>query len=106
MKNSVEKQVVKGLQGFPDFPAPQELKEAAQRAIFADHNQYAITWGSKPLRDALVWKTQRDYGVTWDPETQLTVVCGSTEGMIATLLATISWAAGAPQPWAAVAGVQ
>ena len=77
-------------QGFPDFPAPQELKEAAQRAIFADHNQYAITWGSKPLRDAIVWKTQRDYGVTWDPETQLTVVCGSTEGMIATLLATIN----------------
>lgn len=77
-------------QGFPDFPAPQELKEAAHRAVFDDHNQYAITWGAKPLRDAIAWKTARDYGVTWDPETQLTVVCGSTEGMIASLLATVN----------------
>jgi len=77
-------------QGFPDFPAPEELKEAAAKAIFADHNQYAITWGSKPLRDAIAWKTKRDYNVELDPEGQITVCCGSTEGMIATLLATVN----------------
>jgi aminotransferase len=48
-----------------------------------NHNQYAITWGTKNLRDAIVAKTQRDYGVTFDPETNLTVCCGATEGMIA-----------------------
>jgi aminotransferase len=75
-------------QGFPDFPAPQELKEAAARAIAEDHNQYAITWGAKPLRDAIAAKYLRDYGLELDPEREITVVCGSTEGMIASLLAT------------------
>ena len=42
-------------QGFPDFPAPQEIKHAAIDAVLADHNQYAITWGSKPLRDSIAW---------------------------------------------------
>jgi aspartate/methionine/tyrosine aminotransferase len=74
-------------QGFPNFPAPREVKEAAKRAIDADINQYAITWGSKSLRDALV-RTYRDlYAMQVDPETMLTVTCGSTEAMISTLLA-------------------
>jgi len=73
-------------QGFPDFPAPDELKEAACRAIRADTNQYAITWGSKSLREGLARK-HADQGV--DPETMITVTCGATEAMIATLLATI-----------------
>ncbi|MEG6585279.1 aminotransferase class I/II-fold pyridoxal phosphate-dependent enzyme [Dendrosporobacter sp. 1207_IL3150] len=77
-------------QGFPDFPAPDELKEAAAKSIFNDHNQYAITWGSKPLRDAIAWKIKRDYGVEYNPEGQITVCCGATEGMIASLLATIN----------------
>ena len=77
-------------QGFPDFPAPPEIKEAACRAIINNHNQYAITWGTKSLRDAIVAKTKRDYGVTFDPETNLTVCCGATEGMIASLMATVN----------------
>ena len=77
-------------QGFPDFPAPLEIKDAACRAIMNNHNQYAITWGTKNLRDAIVAKTKRDYGVTFDPETNLTVCCGATEGMIASLMATVN----------------
>jgi aspartate/methionine/tyrosine aminotransferase len=74
-------------QGFPNFPAPSEVKEAAKRAIDADINQYAITWGAKSLRDALA-RTYRDlYAMHVDPETMLTVTCGSTEAMISTLLA-------------------
>ena len=77
-------------QGFPDFPAPPEIKDAACRAIMNNHNQYAITWGTKSLRDAIVAKTLRDYGVQLDPETNLTVCCGATEGMIASLMATVN----------------
>jgi aminotransferase len=77
-------------QGFPDFPAPDEIKQAAADAIFADVNQYAITWGSKPLRDAIAAKTSRTYpGWELDPETEITVTCGATEGMIAAMLAIL-----------------
>ena len=75
-------------QGFPDFEAPAELKEAARQAIEQDYNQYAITWGAKPLRDAIAAKYDRHYGLAVDPESEITVVCGSTEGMIASLLGT------------------
>jgi len=76
-------------QGFPNFPAPAALKDAAKKAIDADVNQYAITWGSKALRDALS-KTYADlYGMQVDPETMLTVTCGATEAMISTLLAIV-----------------
>jgi len=74
-------------QGFPDFPAPEEIKEAACRAIREDINQYAITWGSAVLRQAIAEKYRRHYGLEIDPETEVTVVCGSTEGMVASLLA-------------------
>ena len=77
-------------QGFPDFPAPEAIKQAAVKAVMEDHNQYAVTWGTKGLRDAIAAKVERDYGVTIDPERQLTVCCGATEGMIATLLATVN----------------
>ncbi|WP_425059487.1 Methionine aminotransferase [Sporomusa carbonis] len=77
-------------QGFPDFPAPEAIKHAAVKAVMEDHNQYAITWGTKGLRDAIAAKVRRDYGVAIDPERQLTVCCGATEGMIATLLATVN----------------
>jgi aminotransferase len=76
-------------QGFPNFPAPAEVKEAAKRAIDADVNQYAITWGSKMLRDALARTYGELYGLRVDPETMLTVTCGSTEAMISTLLALV-----------------
>src|SRR5215472_1542522 len=74
-------------QGFPDFPAPAEIKKAAQEAIGADVNQYAITWGAKILRGAIARQMQAWQGVTVDPERQVTVCCGSTEAMISTLLA-------------------
>ncbi len=74
-------------QGFPDFACPPELKEAAAAALADDVNQYAITWGSKPLRDAIAAKTARWYpGWEVDPETQVTVTCGATEAMVATML--------------------
>jgi aspartate/methionine/tyrosine aminotransferase len=74
-------------QGFPDFPAPAEIKRAAQDAIAADVNQYAITWGAKNLRNAIARQMQAWQGIPVDPETQITVCCGSTEAMISTLLA-------------------
>jgi aminotransferase len=77
-------------QGFPDFPAPDAIKEAAIQAIRDDHNQYAITWGSKRLRDAIAAKTLRFSGYEPDPERELTVTCGATEGMMAALLATVN----------------
>jgi aspartate/methionine/tyrosine aminotransferase len=74
-------------QGFPDFPAPAEIKQAAQEAIGADVNQYAITWGAKSLRGAIARQMGAWQGVKVDPETQVTVCCGSTEAMISTLMA-------------------
>jgi len=74
-------------QGYPDFPAPEVLKEAARQAITDDTNQYAITWGAKPFRDAIAARYRRQYGLVLDPEREITVCCGSTEGMIASLLA-------------------
>src|ERR1700678_3490549 len=74
-------------QGFPDFPAPAEIKRAAQEAIAADVNQYAITWGAKSLRNAIARQMRERQGIEVDPETQITVCCGSTEAMISTLLA-------------------
>jgi aspartate/methionine/tyrosine aminotransferase len=76
-------------QGFPNFAAPQSIKDAAKRAIDADINQYAITWGAKSLRDALSRTYAELYGMTVDPETMLTVTCGATEAMISTLLALV-----------------
>lgn len=77
-------------QGFPDFAAPAELKQAAADAIAADINQYAITWGAKPFRDAIAAKYRRTYGMEFDPEREITVCCGATEGMIASLLAVLN----------------
>jgi aspartate/methionine/tyrosine aminotransferase len=74
-------------QGFPDFPAPAEIKQAAQQAIAADVNQYAITWGAKNLRNAIARQMKAWQGIDVNPETQITVTCGSTEAMISTLLA-------------------
>lgn len=76
-------------QGFPDFAAPEDIKRAAMDAIEADHNQYAITWGVKSFRDAIAAKTRSFLGLDIDPETEITVTCGSTEGMIAAMMATV-----------------
>jgi aminotransferase len=76
-------------QGFPDFPCPPELKQAAYEAIAADVNQYAITWGDRAFRHALADKVRWYLGLEIDPERQITVTCGSTEAMAATMLATV-----------------
>ena len=76
-------------QGFPDFPAPEVLKEAAVAAIRADVNQYAITWGAKRLRRALAAKMLDFYGLEVDPETEITITCGATEAMASVLLALV-----------------
>ena len=77
-------------QGFPDFPAPAEIKNAAKAAIDADINQYAITWGAKKLRDAIAAKFERTQGVALDPEREITVCCGSTEAMMSSMMAIIN----------------
>lgn len=76
-------------QGFPDFPCPLALKQAACQAIEEDINQYAITWGDRPFRQAIAQKVRWYLGLDIDPERQITVTCGSTEAMAATMLATI-----------------
>ena len=76
-------------QGFPDFAAPEDIKTKAMEAIAADFNQYAITWGTKEFRDAIVKKTKWFLGLDIDAETEITVTCGSTEGMIAAMLACV-----------------
>jgi aspartate/methionine/tyrosine aminotransferase len=76
-------------QGFPDFPAPAGIKEAAKAAIDRDFNQYAITWGTKSLREAICKRAGEYNKLAADPETMVTVCCGATEAMIATLLATV-----------------
>ena len=77
-------------QGFPDFAAPAEIKEAARQAIADDINQYAITWGAKALRDAIVEKFERTQGLRVDPEREITICCGSTEAMMASMMAIIN----------------
>ena len=77
-------------QGFPDFPAPEEIKEAARQAISADINQYAITWGAKNFRNAIAEKFARVQGIEIDPEREITVCCGSTEAMMSSMMAIIN----------------
>jgi aspartate/methionine/tyrosine aminotransferase len=76
-------------QGFPDFAAPEDIKQVAMKAIADDINQYAITWGARDFREAIARKTKWYLGFDVDPETDLTVTCGSTEGMIAAMMATV-----------------
>ena len=76
-------------QGFPDFAAPADIKQVAMQAIADDINQYAITWGARDFREAIAKKTNWYLGLDVDPETELTVTCGSTEGMIAAMMATV-----------------
>ncbi len=86
---ATEHRAINLAQGFPNFPCPDVLKDGAAKAIRDNVNQYAITWGSKRLRDALTKKYHDWYGMTVDPETDLTVTCGATEAMISTLLAIV-----------------
>ena len=76
-------------QGYPDFPAPEFIKQAAVDSINADINQYAITWGSPRLRRAIADKTRRFYGLDLDPDREITVTCGATEAMMCAMLAVV-----------------
>ncbi len=76
-------------QGFPDFPAPFELKEAARRAIAEDYNQNLVTWGDPEFRETIAQTYKRRYGMDVDPETDVTVTCGSTVAMIAAMLGLV-----------------
>jgi aspartate/methionine/tyrosine aminotransferase len=76
-------------QGFPDFPAPDVVKEAACAAIRADVNQYAVTWGTKGLREAIAFEFQKRFKVPVSADEQVTVCCGATEAMMATMMAVI-----------------
>lgn len=76
-------------QGFPDFAAPDALKEAACRWIRADLNQYATTWGSDRMRAAIGQWMERRRGVKVDPDTQITVACGATEATIAAMMGVL-----------------
>ncbi|HZJ42495.1 MAG TPA: aminotransferase class I/II-fold pyridoxal phosphate-dependent enzyme [Pyrinomonadaceae bacterium] len=88
-RESLKYSAVNLSQGFPDFAAPEDIKRKAMEAIANDVNQYAITWGSKDFRDAIARKTEWHLGLDVDPETEITVTCGSTEGMIAAMMATV-----------------
>ena len=87
---ALEHNAVNLSQGFPDFAAPAEIKNAARQAIADDINQYAITWGAKALRDAIVEKFERTQGLRVDPEREITICCGSTEAMMSAMMAIIN----------------
>ncbi len=87
---AIEYDAVNLAQGFPDFSAPPEIKEAAKRAIDDDINQYAITWGAKSFRDAIAKKVERTLRLRVDAEQEITVCCGATECMMSTMLALIN----------------
>ncbi|MGH7948143.1 MAG: aminotransferase class I/II-fold pyridoxal phosphate-dependent enzyme, partial [Candidatus Binataceae bacterium] len=89
-RRALERGAVNLAQGFPDFPAPVELKEAAKRAIDEDYNQYAITHGSSNFRRAIADKAHSYNGIVCDPDLHLTVTCGATEAMVASLIAVIN----------------
>ncbi len=84
---ALELDAVNLAQGFPDFSAPEDIKQRAREAITEDYNQYSVTWGAPALRDAIAAKYARWYDLPVDPTRELTVCCGATEGMIAALLA-------------------
>lgn len=77
-------------QGFPDFPAPEELKEAAAKAVLGDENQYSITWGSPRLREAIATKAKWFNGIDADPDREITVTCGASESMMSALLSLVN----------------
>jgi aspartate/methionine/tyrosine aminotransferase len=87
---AVEHGAINLAQGFPDFPAPDVLKEAAAAAIFADVNQYAVTWGTPRLRRALAETYRKFYGMDVDEAREVTVTCGATEAMASAVLAIVN----------------
>jgi aspartate/methionine/tyrosine aminotransferase len=76
-------------QGFPDFPAPDFIKEAAVRAIAADHNQYAAAAGTSRLRRAIAEHFQARHGTSVDPDDEVTVAAGATEILFDAVMALV-----------------
>jgi aspartate/methionine/tyrosine aminotransferase len=89
-RQAMEHGAINLAQGFPDFPAPTEVKDAARRAIAEDVNQYAVTWGAPSFRQAIAAKYERFYEMKIDPEVEICVTCGSTEAMISSMLGVIN----------------
>ena len=87
---SIKHDAINLAQGFPDFSAPLELKRAAADAIMGDFNQYSITWGAKDLREEISRKALKYNHIEADPDSEVTVTCGSTEAMMASMLALIN----------------
>jgi len=87
---ALERGAVLLAQGFPDFDPPPEVLAAAEAALREGHNQYGMTWGERPLRQAIAGKTRRFYGLEVDPERHVTVTCGVTEAVIAALIGTVN----------------
>ena len=85
----LEKQAVSLAQGFPDFDPPEKIITAAQDAMKSGLNQYGMTWGQPALREAIAEKSWRFYHQTVDPERHITVTCGVTEAVIASLLGIV-----------------
>jgi aspartate/methionine/tyrosine aminotransferase len=73
-------------QGFPDFGPPDELVDAAVRALNDGYHQYAVTWGAPSFRSALAEKQTHFMGLDLDPDAHITVTCGSTEAMMTAMM--------------------
>lgn len=87
---AIEHEAINLAQGFPDFPAPDAVKQAAVDAICADYNQYPITWGQPSIRLALQEKYRHWYGMNVDPEQNVCITCGATEAMIAAMIGCLN----------------
>jgi aspartate/methionine/tyrosine aminotransferase len=89
-RQAVKHNAINLAQGMPDFDCPEELKEAACKAIRDGFNQYSVTWGCKELRDAVAEKAKWFNRIDVDPDKHVTVCCGATECMMAAMLAVIN----------------
>lgn len=74
-------------QGFPDFDPPREMIEELKRAAEEGPHQYAVTWGAQDFREALAIKQERFMGIKINPDENVVVTCGSTEAMMAAMMA-------------------
>ena len=87
---AIEHQAINLGQGFPDFDGPDPVKEAAMAAIRAGDNQYAVGIGQPALRRAIAAHSQRFYGQTFDPDTEITVTSGATEALFAATMGLVN----------------
>ena len=86
---AIEHAAVNLAQGFPDFPPPPEIIAAAHAALDRGENQYTVTWGIPPLREAIGAKMKRRYGLDYAPDRHIAVTCGVTEAIVAAVMAVV-----------------